>query len=152
MDDSILSRKALSQPVRILLMILGTLAVIIAMIGVFVPVLPTTVFLLLAAAAYSRSSDRFYHWLLDNRIFGSYIRNYREGRGIMLRHKLLTMLLLWSMIGTSAYFIVDVFWVKLLLLAIAVGVSIHILSVKTTIEPQKTNSNFLSACPDCEEI
>ena len=65
----------------------------------FVPVLPTTPFLLLAAICYARSSERFYHWLLNNRWFGEYLKNYREGRGIPLREKTLTVLALWLTIG-----------------------------------------------------
>ena len=62
-----------------LLIAAGTLCVVLGVIGMFIPVLPTTPFLLLAAVCYGRSSKRFYHWLLTNRWFGEYIRNYREG-------------------------------------------------------------------------
>lgn len=122
------------------------------MVGVLIPVFPTTVFLLLAAAAYARSSERFYTWLTTNRVFGSYILNYREGRGIALRHKLLTMLLLWGMIGTSAVFFVDTSWVKLILLVIAFGVSIHIITIKTAIENKKQPLKRLASRLDCEEL
>ena len=62
--------------IRILLIIAGTFFVGIGIVGIFVPVLPTTPFLLLAAACYERSSQRFYSWLLNNKWFGNYIRNY----------------------------------------------------------------------------
>ncbi len=145
------SQKALSRPARILLIVAGTLAVVLAMIGVLVPVLPTTVFLLLAAAAYARSSDRFYTWLVTNRVFGAYIRNYREGRGISLRHKLLTMLLLWATIGVSGHYFVDTWWVKLILLAVAIGVSIHIITIRTAVEPVTQPVKTLAVEPDYEE-
>jgi len=114
-----------------LLIIAGTLLVGVGILGIFVPVLPTTPFLLLAAACYARSSQRFYHWLLNNRWFGSYIRNYREGRGIPLKIKVWTLALLWITILCSAVFAVQWFPVKLILILIAIGVSIHILSIRT---------------------
>jgi uncharacterized membrane protein YbaN (DUF454 family) len=109
----------------------GSLSVALGVIGIFFPVLPTTPFLLLAAFCYARSSERFYHWLLNNRWFGAYIRNYREGRGIPLTEKILAICSLWLTIGFSVFFVVQVMWVKLLLLAIAVGVTIHLVRIKT---------------------
>ncbi len=109
----------------------GSLSVALGVIGIFFPVLPTTPFLLLAAFCYARSSRRFYDWLLNNRWFGAYIRNYREGRGIPLTEKILAISSLWLTIGFSILFVVRVMWVKLLLLAIAVGVTIHLVCIKT---------------------
>ena len=152
MSDKIAARKQPSKTVRTLLIIAGTVCVALAFFGVLIPVFPTTVFLLLAAAAYARSSERFYTWLTTNRVFGDYIRNYREGRGIRLRHKLLTMLLLWGMIGTSAIFFVDTYWVKLILLAVAIGVSIHILTIKTAVESHKQPAKYVSSRLDYEDL
>jgi len=70
---------------RSLYIFVGTLLLVIGSIGVVIPVLPTTPFLLLAAACYIRSSERMHRWMLNNRIFGEFIRNYREERGITLR-------------------------------------------------------------------
>jgi uncharacterized membrane protein YbaN (DUF454 family) len=100
-------------------------------VGVFLPLLPTTPFLLLAAACYARGSDRFYNWLLGNKWFGSYIRNYREGKGIPLRVKMLTISLLWATIGYSTAFVVTALPLRIILLLIAVGVTTHILLMKT---------------------
>ncbi len=72
----------MNRIIRTLLIVCGTLCVGLAVVGIFVPILPTTPFLLLAAVCYARSSQRFLAWLLTNRWFGSYIKNYREGRGI----------------------------------------------------------------------
>jgi uncharacterized membrane protein YbaN (DUF454 family) len=116
---------------RTLLIIGGTLSVVLGVVGIFVPVLPTTPFLLLAAACYARSSERFYHWLLTNRWFGEYIKNYREGRGIPLKQKVLTISLLWLTIGYVAGFVVSSWWLKLVLLGIAIGVTIHLTRTKT---------------------
>ncbi|MDZ4197704.1 MAG: YbaN family protein [Kiritimatiellia bacterium] len=113
------------------LMVCGSLSLALGVVGLFLPVLPTTPFLLLAAACYARSSKRFYDALLTNRWCGEYIRNYREGRGIPRRVKGFTLLLLWLTIGSSAVFAVSLWWVKLLLLGIAVAVTIHLLWLKT---------------------
>lgn len=109
----------------------GSACVALGVVGMFLPVLPTTPFLLLAAVCYARSSQRLYHWLLTNRWFGAYIRNYREGRGISRSHKTAVLLLLWLTIGSSAVFAVQLWWVRLLLIGIAIGVTIHILKIPT---------------------
>lgn len=116
---------------RTLLIVGGTLCVALGGLGMFLPVLPTTPFLLLAAICYARSSKRFYHWLMTNRWCGEYIRNYREGRGIPLKQKVLTILLLWLTICYTALFFVSLWWVKSILLGIAVGVTIYLIKIKT---------------------
>ena len=122
---------AIQAWLRILLVIAGTFFVGLGIVGIFVPVLPTTPFLLLAAACYARGSQRFYGWLLNNKWFGSYIRNYLERKGITLRAKIVTVTLLWITIGASVAFAVETLVLKLILVIIAIGVSIHILSVRT---------------------
>ena len=116
---------------RVLWIGAGTLFVALGFVGIFVPVLPTTPLLLLAAVCYGRSSPRFLHWLLHNRWFGAYIRNYREGRGLPRREKALTLLGLWLTIGVSAVYVVSQWWLRLGLIAIALGVTIHLLRIKT---------------------
>jgi uncharacterized membrane protein YbaN (DUF454 family) len=122
---------AIKTWLRILLVIAGTVCVGLGIVGIFVPVLPTTPFLLLAAACYARSSQRFHNWLLNNKWFGSYIRNYLERKGITLRAKIITLSLLWITIGVSIAFTVETLALKLILVIIAIGVSIHILSLRT---------------------
>jgi len=117
--------------VRILLTVLGTLFVGIGILGIFVPILPTTPFLLLAAVCFVRSSRRFYGWLLNNRWFGNYIRNYRERKGFPLKQKVVITILLWVVIGLSAALAVDVLWGKIVMILIAISVSIHLLSLRT---------------------
>ncbi|MEJ5199060.1 MAG: YbaN family protein [Anaerolineae bacterium] len=109
----------------------GTLFVGLGVVGIFVPILPTTPFLLLAAFCYGRSSQRFLHWLLTNRWFGSYIRNYRAGLGLPLREKVLTILALWLTIGVSVVYVVSQWWLRLVLVGIALGVTVHLLWIKT---------------------
>jgi uncharacterized membrane protein YbaN (DUF454 family) len=116
---------------RVSLIGCGSLSVVLGVLGMLLPLLPTTPFLLLAAVCYARSSKRFYDWLLANRWCGEYIRNYREGRGIPRRQKALTILLLWLTIGSTAVFAVPLWWVRLVLLGIAVAVTIHLIRLKT---------------------
>lgn len=116
---------------RNLLIISGFICVGLGVLGIFLPVLPTTPFLLLAAAAFAKSSDRAYHWLMTNRWFGSYITNYREGKGIPLRVKITSITFLWITILASAIFFIENIYIKIMLILIATGVTIHISSVKT---------------------
>jgi len=113
-----------------LLTTVGVLAVGFATIGIVVPILPTTPFLLLAAACFLRSSDRLYHWLMTHPIFGKFIRDYREHRAIPLRVKIPVLLLLWLTIGISIVWVAEALWLRLLLGAIAVGVTIHLVSLR----------------------
>jgi uncharacterized membrane protein YbaN (DUF454 family) len=115
---------------RKLLIGAGTLSTGLGIIGIFVPILPTTPFLLLAAACYMRSSERFYRWLIGNRIFGAYVRNYIEGRGMPIRIKVLTILVLWLTIGLTATFGVQNMVIRIVLICIALGVTTHIIMIK----------------------
>ena len=119
-----------SRLMKALLVALGTLSVALGVLGIFLPLLPTTVFLLLAAACYARSSDRFYHWLINHRWLGSYIRNHYEGRGMRRRDKTITLVALWAGIGATAGWSVDALWVRLLLFGIAAAVTMHVARLK----------------------
>lgn len=116
---------------RNLMIAAGTLCVGLGIVGIFIPILPTTPFLLLAAALYAKSSRRFYHWLINAPHLGVYIRNYREGRGMTALHKGIVLLLLWGVISYSALVAIGILWVKILLYLIAAGVSFHILTIPT---------------------
>lgn len=109
----------------------GTICLGLGVVGIILPVLPTTPFLLLSAACYVRGSERMYRWLLNNKWFGKYIRNYREGKGIPLRGKVSALLLLWIAISCSALLLVKITIVQIILFAIAVGVSIYIIRLPT---------------------
>jgi uncharacterized membrane protein YbaN (DUF454 family) len=114
---------------RQLLIIAGTLSLAIGIIGIFVPLLPTTPFLLLAAGCYLRSSQRFYNWLMGNRWLGAYIRNYFEGRGIPVKVKIFIIALLWVTIGISIWLVAKPL-VTVILLIVAIGVTLHIIFIK----------------------
>ncbi len=116
---------------RILLQIAGTLSLILGLIGVVLPVLPTTPFLLLTAACYVRSSDKLYAWLMNHKWFGEHIRNYREKKAIRLSSKVIALSSLWLTILYSIFFVVKTIYMQLLLAAIVLAVSAHILHFKT---------------------
>lgn len=123
--------RTMRRAVKITLIAMGTVSVGLGVLGMFLPVMPTTPFLLLAAICYERSSEHFHRWLLTNRWFGEYIRNYREGRGMLLRQKIYTITLLWLTIGLSVMFFVPLWWVRTMLVAIATGVTIHLVRINT---------------------
>jgi len=109
----------------------GSLFLLLGIIGIFMPILPTTPFLLLTAACYARGSKRFYNWLINNRLLGQYIKNYREGRGLPLNAKVITIMLLWFTISFSIIFFIDNYLIQIVLLIIAILVTIHIILIRT---------------------
>ncbi len=115
---------------RRLLFTAGTIFTGIGILGIFVPILPTTPFLLLAAACYVRSSQRFYNWLINNRLFGIYLSNYIQGKGMPLRVKVITVTLLWITIGLSMWLVTQDVLIRVILALIAVGVTTHIILIK----------------------
>ena len=114
---------------KILLFIAGTLFLSIGMIGIAIPLLPTTPFLLLALWCYLRSSKKMYRWMLSNRIFGKYLKDYHEGKGIPIRVKIGTILFLWIVLIISILIIKPETMVKIIFLVIGILVSIHIISI-----------------------
>jgi uncharacterized membrane protein YbaN (DUF454 family) len=118
--------------VKGLLLVGGTVSLVLGAVGIFLPILPTTPFLLLSAACYLRSSERMYKWLLGNRWFGEYIKNYQEGRGIPAKTKMVALVILWAAIFYSTLMVVDeILIAQIALLAIAVGVSVHLVRIPT---------------------
>ena len=117
---------------KTLFIILGSLSLALGIIGMFLPLLPTTPFLLLTAALYIKGSPRLYDWLISHRILGEYIRNFRENRAIPLRAKVFSVTLLWATLLYCIVAVVDAWWwAQLVLLCVAVGVTWHILSFAT---------------------
>ena len=99
-------------------------------VGVVLPVMPTTPFVLLAAFCFSSGSKAFYEWLCRNRIFGQYIENYRTKQGITKRHKVASIIFMWMGMITSAA-ILRTLHVYIILLLVGTGVTIHLLTIKT---------------------
>jgi uncharacterized membrane protein YbaN (DUF454 family) len=124
-------RKKTSKLSKLALILAGSVFLVLGILGIFLPLLPTTPFLLLAAACYFRSSDRFYNWLMNNKWLGSYIKDYREKKSIPIKIKVVTLSILWLAIAYSVFFVVNIFLLKVILILIAVGVTIHVLSLRT---------------------
>ncbi|MDG9925419.1 MULTISPECIES: YbaN family protein [unclassified Pseudomonas] len=123
-------RQSRHRSVRYALLAIGWLSVALGVIGIFVPVLPTTPFLLLAAACFVRSSRRFYLWLVNHPRLGPWIRDYLEGNGIPLKGKVYALGMMWASIGLSCY-LVPLLWARAFMLTSAVLVSLYILRQKT---------------------
>lgn len=115
---------------RTILLVAGSIFLVVGMVGVAVPVLPTTPFLILAAICYGRSSIRCYRWLTTNRVFGRHLDDYLHGRGVSWKVKASTLVFLWVVITCSAVFFVDALWLRILLFVIAAGVTVHVVTLK----------------------
>ena len=120
---------------KTLYIILGCIFVAIGIIGIFLPLLPTTIFLLIASYFFMNSSPELNHKLLNNKYLGKYLRDYKENRGMPLKAKVNSILVLWISILTSGYFFVESTIVRVLLMIIAISVSIYISRLKT-LSPQ----------------
>ena len=116
--------------VRYLLLAVGWLSVALGVIGIFVPVLPTTPFLLLAAACFVRSSRRVYDWLVLHPRLGPWFRDYLEGNGIPLKGKVYAIGTMWLSIGVSCW-LVPLWWARIGMLTSATLVTLYILHLKT---------------------
>jgi uncharacterized membrane protein YbaN (DUF454 family) len=127
-----LTKSKKQKVLRALLIAAGTICLCLGAVGIFLPILPTTPFLLLAAACYLRSSESMHKWLLNNRWFGEYIKNYQAGRGIPLKTKIIALTILWLAIIYSTFFVMnEVLIAQVVLLAIATGVSVHLIKIPT---------------------
>jgi len=114
-----------------ILVVSGTFFLVLGIIGIFIPLIPTTPFLLLAASCYVRGSKKFYNWLIKNRWLGEYIKNYQDGKGIPLNIKIISIMFLWITIIFSIILIVSNIFIRIILIIIVIGVTIHILTIKT---------------------
>lgn len=115
-----------------LFILTGIISLILGVVGIFLPLLPTTPFILLSAWSFARSSEKLYDRLLQNRMFGQIVRDYHEDKSIPLHAKIISIGLMW----TSIFFAILVpaqgkIWLQILLSIIAAGVTIHILRFKT---------------------
>jgi len=124
--------------VRTMWFIAGTICMVLGAIGIVLPILPTTPFLLAAAACYYKSSERMHRWLLNNKWFGEYIRNYTEGKGLPIKTKVTALTVLWVTISFSTVFMLDrllpaqlVLPMQVIMIAVAIAVSVHILRLPT---------------------
>jgi len=137
-SETVRCEKKGNKITRALWLVTGLVCAGLGAIGIVLPILPTTPLLLAAAACFCKSSTRLYNWLINNRWFGEYIRNYKAGKGLPMKTKIITLTFLWVTIGVSTIFFLSrllppslVLPMQLIMLAIAVAVTIHILRLPT---------------------
>lgn len=116
---------------KILLTIIGLLSLGMGILGIFLPVLPTTPLLLLAAALFLRSNHRLYEWLMNHPKLGTYIRNFLEHKAIPLRVKVVSVSLVWITLVNCAVFVAEHWLFRLFFIVLAAAITAHILSYKT---------------------
>jgi uncharacterized membrane protein YbaN (DUF454 family) len=129
-----------SKHVRILLVLIGTVSLILGLIGIILPLLPTTPFLLISAACYARSSDRFYNGLLNNRIFGPPIREWRDHRSVTKRTKITSVIIIIISFSITIIFVLKNPTVQIILTVVAIGFVVLL----TLLPTRKKNSTQAS--------
>lgn len=134
---------------KIMLIIVGSISLSLGITGIFLPILPTTPFLLLSCYCYLNSSERLYKWIINHRVFGEYIYNYLTYRAVRRKAKIRTFVFLWSALIISML-LVSGAALKLFLFAVGIGVSIHIFTLKTLTDEMITDStstrSFENSC------
>jgi uncharacterized membrane protein YbaN (DUF454 family) len=144
-DTSVNHRLVSSMTLRLVLLILGSVSLALGVLGIFLPVLPTTPFLLLTAACYVRSSTRFYQYLLTHPVLSRYILAYLDGKGLPRQAKRYTLLLMWLTMSITML-IVPLWQVKVFMLITALAVSTYIWRL-----PEPDSVKNLDSRPDHEE-
>ncbi len=127
-------KQSSNRLIKYILASLGLISLFLGILGIFLPLLPTTPFLLLSAALFMKSSTRLYNWLMNHKYLGKYLQNYIHHKTISTKTKISALSLLWITILASVIFIIEKVVIKIVLLAIAIAVTIHILSFKSHIE------------------
>jgi uncharacterized membrane protein YbaN (DUF454 family) len=123
--------KRVSEPKKLIYIFIGTIFLVIGIIGIIVPVLPTTPFVLLSAGCYFRGSSRFHNWLLNHNYFGPIVREYSDGKGMRKKSKVKAILLTWIMVLGTAIFLLDSFSMRLFIVGLATVGTFVILRLKT---------------------
>ena len=123
--------KVAGRVLKILYIISGSISLVLGTLGIFLPLLPTVPFYLLTAWLYMRGSEKMYRKVMSNKYFGAIVRDFQEDKSISLKTKIISVTMLWTTILLSAFLAVSLWWVRGVLFAIAVGVTVHVLSYKT---------------------
>ncbi len=120
-----------SKALRWLLIAVGWISFALGIVGIFLPVLPTTPFLLLSALCFAKSSARFYNWLLNHRWFGPYILNWKKNGTIPFKTKIIALTLLTISLGSSIAFFVRPIPLKIMLATIGIAVAVYLIRIPT---------------------
>jgi len=116
---------------KYLLISAGFASLSLGVLGIFLPVLPTTPFLLLSAAFFLKSSKSLYNRLTGHKILGGYIKNYLKYRAVTLKSKIISIITLWAVIGMTVIFFTSNLWLRIALIIIAMSVTAHLIKLKT---------------------
>lgn len=130
---------SISPFVRYFYLISGFILVAIGVIGIFLPLLPTTIFLILASICFLKSSPKANEWLRNHKVLGVYIDNYQNKTGLTRNAKIANIIILWTSISLSAFLLTEELYIRIILLTIAIGVTIHLLMIKTKQPSDKNN-------------
>ena len=122
---------SISPFARYFYLISGFILVAIGVVGIFLPLLPTTIFLILASICFLKSSPKANEWLRNHKVLGGYIDNYQNKTGLTRSAKIANIITLWTSISLSAFLLTEELYIRIILIAIAVGVTIHLLMIKT---------------------
>ncbi len=114
----------------IIFKILGFLFVGIGVLGIFIPLLPTTIFLIIASYFFMKSSPKLNDKLINNKYLGVYLKNYKDKKGIPFSSKVTSICLLWTSIIISAFLLSDNIYIRIILFFVAIGVTVHISTIK----------------------
>jgi hypothetical protein len=127
-----------SRLVRALFNLAGSVALALGILGIFLPLLPTTPFVLLAAACYARGSEHFHQWLLANRTFGPMVREWEGHRSLPYRTKVTAIVLMSITMTVSIVFFVRPGWLKLVLALFGVGLAVWMYRIPSRDRPRHT--------------
>lgn len=120
-----------SEVLRWILIAVGWFSVVAGVLGLFLPLIPTVPFLLLAVACFARSSRKFHDWLVEHNHLGPLLKDYLHGHGIPRRAKFLAIGMVWVSFPTSTFLFADALWLKIVLMSCAVGITVYLLSLPT---------------------
>lgn len=123
--------ESISPLLKYFYLLSGFILVGIGVVGIFLPLLPTTIFLILASICFLKSSPAAHKWLRNHKLLGSYIDNYQNKTGLSRNAKIANIITLWTSISLSAFLLTDELFIRIILLVIAIGVTIHLLMIKT---------------------
>jgi hypothetical protein len=115
---------------KCLFIIVGTISLMLGITGLFIPVLPTTPFLLLSSFCYMKSSKKLYHWLMTRKVIGTYLSNYITYKAVPKNTKIFSIIFLWITLSISMI-LIHHWYVRVFLILVGIGVSIHLLTLKT---------------------
>jgi len=117
---------------------LGSLSLGLGILGIFLPLLPTTPFILLSAACYAKGSERMHTWLVEHRLFGHHIKRYQTGKGMPRKAKVMAIVMTWAGLLFSMFLIGGEAWLNAILYFVGIGITAYMLTI-----PTFTSSNNL---------